>query len=216
MPTELILIRHGETEWNRQGRFQGQQDSPLTPEGASQAEAIAAHLARWDIQALYASDLGRTLQTAAPMAAATGLTVIPEPGLRERNLGILEGLTRAEAETHHAEVSARYWARDPDFDLPGGESLRTLERRGQCVLGALAARHPEQRIAVVSHGGLLTVFIRAALGVPLQAQTGLLIRNGSISWVGYRGRAGDSTPSKWLVYSIGEVGHLNGHILRQP
>jgi probable phosphoglycerate mutase len=210
MPTELILIRHGETVWNRQGRFQGQQDSPLTPEGVAQAAAIAAHVAHHGIQAIYASDLGRTLETAAPLAAATGLAVIPEPGLRERNLGILEGLTRAEAESLHAAAFARYWARDPDFLLPGGESLRQVETRGQTVLAALAARHPGGRIAIVSHGSLLTTFVRAIMGVPPQVRTNFLVRNGSISWVMHQG-----TADGWLALSIGEVGHLNGSTHQQ-
>lgn len=214
MPTELILIRHGETVWNRQGRFQGQQDSPLTPEGVAQAAAIAAHVAHHGIQSIYASDLGRTLQTAAPLASVTGLAVIPEPGLRERNLGILEGLTRAEAESQHAAAFAHYWARDPDFLLPGGESLRQVETRGQTVLAALAARHLGERIAIVSHGSLLTTFVRAILGVPFHMRSGFLIRNGSISWAGYRPAAGPGA-GDWLAFSIGEVEHLNGHMLRQ-
>ena len=211
MLTELILIRHGETEWNRQGRFQGQQDSPLTPAGVAQAEAIGAHLRSQDIAALYASDLGRTLQTAAPIAAATGLEVIPEAGLRERNLGILEGLTRPEAEVRHAEAFAAYLARDPDYVLPGGESLRQLEDRSRTVLAALAARHPGQRLAVVSHGGLLTTFVRAIMGVPLQVHSGFLVRNGSISWVAHKAATGGRALTDWLILSIGEVTHLNGH-----
>lgn len=206
MLTELILVRHGETVWNRQGRFQGQQNSALTPEGTAQAAAIAAHLARKQIHALYTSDSGRALETAAPIAAATGLTVIPEAGLRERNLGALEGLTRAEVEARHPEAYARYMARDPDYGLPGGESLCQLEERGRSVLAMLAARHPGQRLAVVSHGGLLTTFVRAIMGVPLSVSIHFLLRNGSISWIAHKG-----TPDGWVVLSIGEVEHLNGY-----
>ncbi len=210
MLTELILIRHGETDWNYQDRFQGQQDSPLTPIGMAQAAAIAAHVAGLNVHALYASDLGRTLQTAAPIAAATGLAVMPESGLRERNLGILEGLTRAEAAERCAEAFACYQARDPDYALPGGESLRQLEARGRTVLAMLAARHPGQRLAVVSHGGLLTTFVRAIMGVPLYVRSGFLVRNGSVSWVAHRESAHGHTIDGWLVLSVGEVGHLNG------
>src|SRR3954471_17222599 len=87
MQSELFLVRHGETAWNAESRFQGQQNSPLTALGVAQAEAAAAYLAAYELSALYSSDLPRTLQTAQPIGIATGLTILPEPALRERNLG---------------------------------------------------------------------------------------------------------------------------------
>src|SRR4051812_29901432 len=115
MQSELFLIRHGETAWNAESRFQGQQDSPLTLLGIAQAEAAAAHLAAHQLNALYSSDLPRTLQTAQPIALATGLAVVAEPALRERNLGLFEGLTRAEVEERHADAYASYLARHAEF-----------------------------------------------------------------------------------------------------
>src|SRR5262245_21321709 len=126
MQSELFLVRHGETAWNAESRFQGQQDSPLTALGIAQAEAVAAYLAAHKVNALYSSDLPRTLQTAKPIEIATGLKVVAEPALRERNLGIFEGLTRAEVEKRHAEAHAHYAARDAEYVIPNGESLQQL------------------------------------------------------------------------------------------
>jgi probable phosphoglycerate mutase len=206
MHTELILIRHGETVWNTQWRFQGQQDSPLTPKGLAQAEAIAAYLRNQGVTALYASDLGRTLETARSIAAATGLAVVSEPALRERNLGILEGLTSAEAEQRCPDDFARYLAREPDFAIPGGESLRALEARALAILETMVVRHAGERVALVSHGGLLTVSLRYVLGVPLHLRTRFALRNGSLSRVVHSG-----APDSWTLLSLGEVAHLDGY-----
>jgi probable phosphoglycerate mutase len=202
--TELVLIRHGETVWNVQGRYQGQQDSPLTPNGIAQAEAIAAHLHNQGLAALYASDLGRTLETARAIAARAGLPVVSDPALRERNLGIFEGLTREEAEASYPQAIARYLAREPDFAPPGGESLLDLSTRAEAILGSLAERHRGKRVAVVSHGALLTVFTLAMQGWPLQKPAPVALRNGSLTWVAHNG-----APGSWTLLSLGEVTHLN-------
>ena len=154
MHTEMFLIRHGETVWNAESRFQGHQDSPLTPRGIAQAEAAAEYLRSPMLAALYSSDLPRTLQTADPIAPATRLAIVPEPALRERNLGIFEGLTREEIAARYAEELSRYAERDPEYVVPNGESLRQLHQRGLDVMERLARRHLGESVAVVSHGAL--------------------------------------------------------------
>src|SRR5688500_1894842 len=124
MKTQLILLRHGETEWNSLGRLQGHQDSALNPEGLRQAEALAERLAPLSFQALYSSDLGRAVETARRIAARTGHALRQDTRLRERGVGILEGLTRQEAHQRHPAVFAEYKASRPDFVVPGGESSR--------------------------------------------------------------------------------------------
>src|SRR5476649_1879895 len=99
--THLIAIRHGETEWNSQGRFQGHLDSVLNPEGLAQAEALGEYMVRESFDLLLSSDLGRALQTASAIAMRTGHDIVVEPRLRERRMGIFQGLTPA-------EVQARY------------------------------------------------------------------------------------------------------------
>jgi probable phosphoglycerate mutase len=208
--TELILIRHGETVWNAEGRLQGHQDSPLTPLGHQQAMAIATRLAATAVHALYSSDLGRALATAHYLAQTGGLTVTPEPGLRERHNGVFEGMTLPEARAAHPAEYARLARRDVDYTAPaGGESIRQASERACRVLSEVAARHAGERIAVVSHGAILSAFLRRALGLPLDAQPRFSLRNACISCVTYSG-----VPDGWHVLSLGEVSHLEG--LPQP
>jgi probable phosphoglycerate mutase len=208
MQTEFILIRHGETIWNVERRFQGQQDSPLTMLGRAQAEAVATYVRAYAPTALYSSDLTRTLQTAQPMAHATGLTVVPEPALRERNLGIFEGLTQAEIEPRYAQDYARYVAREPEYVIPSGESLQQLSQRSMEIMERLARRHPGERVAIVSHGKLLNTFLRQLHGIPLHHPSHFAVPNGSISRVQYH-----VTLDQWTVLSLGEILHLDGILL---
>ena len=110
--TEILLIRHGETLWNQQGRMQGQNDSPLTPTGLEQARKLARRLKDVAFTALYSSDLGRAHQTARCIADATGHEIIADRGLRERSFGIFEGLTNAEIQVRHPEDYALFAKRD--------------------------------------------------------------------------------------------------------
>ena len=202
MQTELFLIRHGETTWNAQARFQGHQDSPLTATGIEQAKAAAAFLRNHTLHALYSSDLPRTLQTAQPIAAATGLTVIEEPALRERNLGVFEGLTHAEIEARHREDYARYVAREPHHMIPRGESLHELNQRGLQIMERLARRHAGENVAVVSHGALINTFIRHLHGIELHQPSPFAIHNGSVSRIRF-----DIANGAWTIISQGEVPH---------
>jgi probable phosphoglycerate mutase len=202
MQTELFLIRHGETAWNAQARFQGHQDSPLTATGIAQAKAAAAYLCDLALSALYSSDLPRTLQTAKPIADVTGLPIIAEPALRERNLGIFEGLTREEIQVRHNEHYARYTAREPHFVIPNGESLAQLHQRGLVVMETLARRHSGERIAIVSHGALLTTFLRHLNGIALHLPSPFHVRNGSMSRICF-----DSNTGTWTIISQGEILH---------
>ncbi|MEK9775328.1 MAG: histidine phosphatase family protein, partial [Quisquiliibacterium sp.] len=139
--TELIMIRHGVTAWNKDRRFQGQIDIALDDEGLRQAGLLGKALAGAALAAVYASDLTRARQTAGPIAAALGLPVLAEPGLRERHYGAFEGRTWDELSSEHAADFARWRARDPDFVLPGGgETLLALHQRVEATLRTLAAR----------------------------------------------------------------------------
>lgn len=167
MKTELILIRHGETEWNSQNRLQGHKDSALSREGLRQADALAARLASVRFHALYSSDLGRALETARRIAARTGHAVVPDTRLRERGLGILEGLTREEASQRHPEVYESYSHEGPDYVVPEGESTgQRLAHAVEC-LHELGARHRGERVVAVTHGGVLSLLFRHSLGIPL-------------------------------------------------
>lgn len=179
--THLILIRHGETAWNRERRLQGQLDIPLNGTGQAQARALAGALAGEPIDAVYSSDLSRALQTATPLAAALGLAVRPEPRLRERCYGVLEGMSYAEVAERRAEDFARWQARVPDYAPENGESLRGFHQRAVEIALALTRRHPGERIALVAHGGVLDCLYREATDMTLEAPRQHELLNASIN-----------------------------------
>jgi probable phosphoglycerate mutase len=173
--TKLLLIRHGETEWNAAGRIQGHIDTPLSAHGVWQAERLAQALAAEPIGAIFCSDLQRAAQTAAPLAKLMNLPIISDTRLRERNYGSFEGHTRAEIEARQPAEFARWMGRDPDFAPPGGESTRTFARRVQAALVAAATAVQAltvptgggraATVVAVAHGGILDVAYRLANGI---------------------------------------------------
>ncbi|EHP44418.1 phosphoglycerate mutase [Cupriavidus basilensis OR16] len=199
--THLILIRHGETAWNRERRLQGQLDIPLNATGVAQADALARALAVEPIDAVYASDLSRAMQTAAPLAETLGLAVQPDPRLRERCYGTLEGMTYAEVAEQLPEDFARWQARVPDYAPDGGESLLVFHERAVEAALALGRRHPGERIALVAHGGVLDCLYREANDMTLEAPRRHELLNASIN----RLRC-DSV--RLTVMQWADVGHL--------
>jgi len=177
--TEFLIIRHGETDWNREQRFQGQLDVPLNATGQAQAQALAARLAgeRWPV--LVASDLTRARQTAAALAQAWAHDEVPTvPGLREQAFGVLEGLDAPTAQARHAAEWQAWLRYDANYALPGGgESNRDFSARVLAALAGLAERHAGGRVAVLSHGGVLDMLWRAAQGEPLSGPRRCLIPN---------------------------------------
>ena len=179
--TRLILIRHGETAWNRATRIQGHTDIPLSPLGLVQAERLAAALADEPLAAIYSSDLSRARQTAETLAAAHGLPIQFDPALRERAFGRFEGLSWLEIEQGYPEDAARWRRREPDFAVGGGESLNVFSARCLGAASRAAAAHPGQSIAVVAHGGVLDCLYRAATRVALDAPRSWQLGNATIN-----------------------------------
>ena len=156
--TRIIAIRHGETTWNVDGRLQGHLDIPLNDIGLWQAEQAAQALVDEDIAAIYSSDLQRALQTAAPIAQALNLPVIPLPALRERCLGRCEGLTFSEISVCYEDDARAMVSRDPDYVTPGGgESRRAHEQRVVACIDDLLRRHPGEALVVVTHSQVMDV-----------------------------------------------------------
>lgn len=200
----LILVRHGVTEWNRERRFQGQIDTPLSGEGLEQAALVARRLSREPIAAVYSSDLLRAWQTAEPIARGLGLPLQAEPGLRERAYGDFEGRTFDEIKQDFADAYRRWRAREPDFELPGsGESLRDFHGRVERTVQSIAFRHPGQAIVLVTHGGVLDSAYRIGSGLPLTAARQFDLLNGSLNTIGWDGR--DYSLDRWA-----DVEHLSG------
>ena len=179
--TRIIAIRHGETAWNVAARIQGQLNIPLSTNGRWQAERLANALQDEPITTIYASDLARAWETAQYVGNATGLKVIKEEALRERGFGDFEGKTFAEIEVLLPEQSMRWRKRDPDFAPAGGESLLDLRSRVVAAVERLAAQHPGELIALVSHGGVMDVLHRAATRLDIQAPRTWALGNAAIN-----------------------------------
>jgi broad specificity phosphatase PhoE len=178
----LMLVRHGESEWNAQRRYQGQSDVPLSALGRRQAELIAGRLAGCKIDAVYASDLVRAWETARPIAEKNGLKVTPEPRLRELKFGILEGLTFDEAQAQYPEMMAAWLA---DFNRPpeGAETIDVFNKRIVSLLEDLKGKHDEQTVLLVAHGGSLSEILRVVLGLSRKKRWYLEMENASLSEV---------------------------------
>lgn len=179
--TELILIRHGETDWNVEGRIQGHVDIPLNATGMAQARAVGERFRDEHVDAIISSDLGRAMQTAQPIAQSRSLVPNPEPALRERHLGVLQGLTGDEAQQRVADVWRVFKSRAPAQPLEAGESLAEFAARAVAALKAIAERYAGKRVAVVTHGGVLDAAYRAAMGMALDAPRDFPVYNASVN-----------------------------------
>jgi len=195
------MVRHGETAWNAEGRVQGQTDVPLSATGEAQARALVGALAGTRFAALYASDLARVRQTAAPSAAALGLELRLDARLRERHYGKFETCTYAEVRERLPEDYARFKAKDPDYDFGSGESLRAFSARALACVREIAARHAGETVLVFTHGGVLEMVHRHALGSGLQAPRDFEIPNAALNWI-------EAGPGAWRVQAWAEVAHL--------
>jgi broad specificity phosphatase PhoE len=180
-PTVVLLARHGQSDWNAAGRFQGHADRPLTERGRKQAKQLAERLARIPLDAVYASDLRRARETAAPVANAHGLEVETLRELREVNVGSWSGLTREEAKRRFPAGFRRWLEWDAGWD--DGETYDQLGERVVQAVHRLAARHPGGRILVVSHGGSVRAVHAAAHGtdVPTYRREHPVVRNADLS-----------------------------------
>jgi 2,3-bisphosphoglycerate-dependent phosphoglycerate mutase len=199
--TRILLVRHGETDWNASGRIQGHSDTPLNAAGRLQARRAAQRLAREPIRALYSSDLARAFETAAIIGAPLGLTVVASPQLRERRYGEWEGLTSAEIQAHYPEQFAIWRARSTDFAPPQGETRNEILTRALAELQTIARRHVREMVVVVSHGGLCYVLINHILGSVDADRREFTIGNASIHTL-------DVTGNQWSVISMNETAHL--------
>jgi alpha-ribazole phosphatase len=165
--TKLILIRHGQTVWNKELKYQGHSDVALTAAGSEQATLVAQRLAGEEIAAVYASDLSRAFITAQAIAKSRKLQVMPITDLREINFGQWEGLTYEQINARWPDILSKWYFSPDEVNIPGGESFRELKERAMRVINELVARHPKQTIVVVSHGGTIRTILCAALNIHL-------------------------------------------------
>lgn len=198
--TELLVVRHGQTEWNLAGRMQGHLDSPLTDLGVRQAEAVAEALARETFDVLYSSDLGRATHTAEVIAARTGQEMVLEPGLRERRFGVFEGLTWAEIRKRYPQEMDAF-ERSHHHALPGGETSPERRDRVVACTDRLLTRHVGQRLCLVTHGGTLRCLLKHAAGLRDASAKRFRLPNAAINRF-------TVAEGAWKVEAWGDTHHL--------
>lgn len=201
--SRLILIRHGESTWNRERRIQGQLDPPLSEDGVAQARRVAGRLERREVEALYTSDLLRAAQTAEPIAASLGVDAEPMVELREIFLGEWEGM-------HTDDLAARYpdawdaWTREPSWDIvPGGEGAVAFEARVESTIDRIFERHPHGDVVVITHGGVIQIALHQVVGRTSHGIFAFRISNASISVVERRG-------GRKVIARVNDTSHLEG------
>jgi probable phosphoglycerate mutase len=179
--TTLILVRHGETAWNVENRWQGQKDSSLTDLGREQARRVAARLAAVKVSAIYSSDLGRAKEVAAIIAATHNLSVIESEDLRERSYGVLEGKTSKDAAASEGVWFLRWQADHLRQAPPAGENEQMVGDRVMEALSQIAESHPGQTVAISTHGGPIKIAFFRVLSIPLSLWRLAWVSNGSIT-----------------------------------
>jgi alpha-ribazole phosphatase len=165
--TKVILVRHGETLWNLEMKYQGHCDVALTEKGIKQAELAADSLAKESISAVYASDLCRAFVTAEHIANKHHLQVATIPELREINFGQWEGLTYDKINNQWSDIMAKLFTHPDEVEIPDGETFREVKERATIALNTLIEKHPNETIVVVSHGGTIRTILCAVLNIPL-------------------------------------------------
>ena len=198
--TILVLIRHGETLWNTQLRMQGSLDSDLTPKGKSQIKALGKWMKEVPFDYLYCSDTARAHKTAKAISKFTGHNLNLDERLREKNLGVFEGLTSEEARERYPETFRQFKTAGASYVIDQGESTQQLLKRALDAIEEIRDRHPQKVAVVVTHGGVVRVLMKHVLGIPLDAPTQFLIGNTGIFRLVWR--------EKWIVAEMGAVPHL--------
>jgi 2,3-bisphosphoglycerate-dependent phosphoglycerate mutase len=205
MPTTLTLIRHGETDWNKNSRWQGQLDIPLSNLGLEQARRLAARLSEQQTRfhAIYCSDLGRALKTAQTISAATGGVPVPLKELREIDVGKWSGLYTHELETRFPEDYRRMKAGE-DLKRGGAESMADVVIRVREFMGTVLERHSEQHVAIVTHNGVIraALMVMRNLTVAQGRELGLM-KNCSITRAEFHA-------GLWDVTCMNDAAHLDG------
>ena len=198
--TEIIFIRHGETEWNSQQRMQGHSNSDLSSVGQAQIQALGQWMKNVPFDHIYSSDSLRAKQTAEAITQFSGHELKIDLRLREKNLGVFEGLTSEEARERHPEVFNLFKTAGSKYVIDEGESTQQLQDRALEIVDEIRIKHPEERVLLVTHGGFIRVVMKHSLGLSLETPTRFLIRNTGVFRLVWE--------DKWIVSQMGGVSHL--------
>ena len=194
------MIRHAQTEWNIQRRFQGHGDSPITEEGQEQLQRLKSRLAGLEFDVVYSSDLRRTMETSKMLS---GKQRVEEPRLRERGVGILEGLNLEQIMDEHAEAFRAFRSGDKDHQIEGGESLQIALNRAWTFLEEVPEKHPGAELAAVSHAGLIRLICKQILGLALDAPNFFQIPNTSLTQLVFSPK-----DRSWSLECLADTTHL--------
>ncbi|MAD82526.1 MAG: histidine phosphatase family protein [Deltaproteobacteria bacterium] len=198
--TEIILIRHGETDWNSQQRMQGHSNSDLSEVGRGQIQALGELMKNVSFDHIYSSDSLRARQTAEAITQYSGHTLQFDQRIREKNLGVFEGLTSTEAKERHPEIYRLFKTAGANYVIDEGESTQQLLERALEFIEEIRLRHPQERVVMVTHGGVVRVLMKHALGLSIDAPTRFIIKNTGIFGLIWN--------ENWLVTQMGGVSHL--------
>jgi len=201
MPLRLFLIRHGETDWNREGKVQGFCDVELNGLGLRQAEAIASSLRGEDVRAVYSSTLKRALETARLIAKVHGLSVTTDDRLKELNQGVLEGLTSERMWAEYESLLKRWREEPATLRMPGGESMQELQDRCWDFVQALVQKHLDETVVIVAHGFAIRAILCKIIGLDLNNFRRLRQSLGARNLVEFGERG-------WVLVSMNETWHL--------
>lgn len=201
MIKRVIFIRPGETDWNRAGRWQGWVASPLNAHGRAQAAALSRFVRHIGVSALYTSDLRRALQTATPLAEALGFAPIPDARLRERSVGLWQGLTLQEMRDWYPDDFAALLADREHFRIPGGESREDVRQRMREAFADIVAQDAGETIAILSH----TAAIKLLLEDVLSGISGDSLEIGNTSATTIR-----LAEAGWVLVAADDLTHLEG------
>ena len=200
---KVYIVRHGETEWNAQGRIQGHTDVPLSDQGRRQAQSIAQRLRGVPFDVAFASDLARTHETAETILDGTAIPLHTTPQLREYNKGVFEGLNVHEYARQYPDQYRASLANDLDFAPTGGESIRQTQVRIGAFCDDMLQRHPDDTILVVGHGGSLRALLVKLLDLPLESNWKFVMGNCALSLI-------YTYPDNAVLHLYNDTGHLAG------
>jgi len=202
--TRFCLVRHGETDWNAERRLQGHTDIDLNPRGIAQAAQMAKAIKAIDLQfdVLYTSDLQRAAKTANAIETLFNTKAIVDHDLRERHLGVLQGVSTAEAPQFDAELWKSHLSRDINEELRGGESIAQFAQRIHQALEKIRQQHLGKTVLLVSHGGALDMMYRLASKQALDAEKAVSVPNASLNWISHDGQS-------WRVDRWADTSHLD-------
>ena len=201
--TRIIAVRHGETVWNAEMRMQGQLDTALSARGRWQVRRLGAALADEGIEAVFASDLARAVDTARAFAGPAGLPIGTDAGLRERSFGVFQGRTYAEIDSRWPAEAARWRRHEPDFGPDGGETFRAFSERAVAAATRIAKGQRGRTVLIATHGGVLDCLYRAATRVDLDAPRTWQLANAAINRLLY-------TAQGFTLVGWGDTAHLEG------